>query len=96
MIDKKQLLATVSAVCILLLLALARPAAACDGNACGDIQTTWENNCHVVKNRGTHKVNVQWGPFGCVLWAGDSCQIKNLDGSCIGTIVGDLKATYAN
>lgn len=89
--------ATILGKCGVLLLLIAGPAFACQGNACVDIRPTANGSCHTLQNVGSRRIRVKWGDtFGPKdLGPGESWTITNpFGGGCVGWIAGDIFANY--
>lgn len=69
---------------------------ACQGNACGDLKFSANDNCHSVQNVGSRTITVKWGDWGPFdLSPGQSVTIKNpFGGGCVEYIAGDVTANY--
>lgn len=83
--------------CGILLVVMAGPAFACQGNACGDVKPSVSGNCHTLQNVGSRRIRIKWGDtFGPKdLGPGESWTIMNpFGGGCVGTIAGDIFANY--
>ncbi len=66
----------------------------CDGNACGDLRFSVQGNCHTVTNAGSRRISVSWGPWSKKLAVSEAWTVTNVDGSCVGTIIGKVVANY--
>lgn len=66
----------------------------CTGNACQDLQVTFEGGCWLVKNVGHRRLHFTWGQFGNDLEPGQVNAIRNFDGSCLKYILGNRTAVY--
>jgi hypothetical protein len=68
---------------------------ACQGNACGDIQHTYENGCHIVINLGGRRIKASWGIMSKFLSPGERWPITDISGKrCLQVVVGNFSANY--
>jgi hypothetical protein len=77
----------------------ARADAYCTGNACADLQVTYEgvapNGCHVVKDVGKKALHFTWGAFSGDLQPNQSSRMQNpFGGACLQYIFGNRTAVY--
>lgn len=78
------------------ILALACPTvawSACSGEACDDVNFSFENGCYVARNTGTRKIKVERGPYGVQLGPG-ATDVLRINGNCPQNYMGGEKAVY--
>lgn len=91
-----------SIVGITCLLAPKANAQGCDGNACSDVNVTFDGQCYHAKNHGSKHVKVQLDLMSAsssvskVLAPGEDWRPQVASGACVNVFKGNYHANYAN